>query len=161
MIDMRTESWLRPAAEPGSEGPHAEGPPGKIDPASVELQLGDPQLKGDPETLELRTAPRRVIRFRRGLLIASAAGIASAIACVAWFALQPVGLSMASEAPDLHAADNPGSPNELAGLPRSYGEGNSTAPDLGPPLPGDLGRPILEHQREMASEDGGPPQASA
>ena len=32
--------------------------------------------------------------------------------------------------------------------PRSYGD----VPRLGPPLPGDLGRPILERQREMATE---------
>jgi type IV secretion system protein VirB10 len=33
-------------------------------------------------------------------------------------------------------------------LPASYGE----VPKLGPPLPGDLGRPILERQRRMAAE---------
>lgn len=36
----------------------------------------------------------------------------------------------------------------LNGLPASYGD----VPKLGPPLPGDLGRPILERQRRMATE---------
>src|SRR3546814_8472923 len=35
-------------------------------------------------------------------------------------------------------------------LPATYGD----APKLGPPLPGDLGRPILESQRRMAMETG-------
>lgn len=111
--------------------------------------------KLDPESLELRASPRSVVRFRRGLLIGSAAGISTAIAAAAWFALQPVGLRMAGETPELSHAENDQSPEALAGLPESYG-GTETVPELGPPLPGDLGRPILEHQRSMATEEGAP-----
>src|SRR3546814_10430133 len=44
-------------------------------------------------------------------------------------------------------------PDALAGAPTNYGD----VPQLGAPLPGDLGRPILNHQRtlEMVPEDGG------
>ena len=37
-------------------------------------------------------------------------------------------------------------PDTLAALPASYGD----VPKLGPPLPGDLGRPILDRQRQLA-----------
>src|SRR3546814_3280585 len=44
-------------------------------------------------------------------------------------------------------------PDALAGAPTNYGD----VPQLGAPLPGDLGRPIPNHQRtlEMVPEDGG------
>lgn len=112
----------------------------------------EPQAKRDPESLELRAAPRRVVRFRRELLIASAAGLACALAAVAWVALQPIGLRMAEPAPELHAAGSEPSTDALAGLPSSYGESDTKVPELGPPLPGDLGRPILAHQRAVAAE---------
>src|SRR3546814_14598941 len=40
--------------------------------------------------------------------------------------------------------------NALGKLPASYGD----VPRLGPPLPGDLGRPIMKAQREMVTEEG-------
>ena len=40
------------------------------------------------------------------------------------------------------------SPEALAAAPGSY----DAIPKLGPPLPGDLGRPILAHQRKLAGE---------
>lgn len=43
-------------------------------------------------------------------------------------------------------------PDALAGAPANYGD----VPRLGPPLPGDLGRPILEHQRETGAAIPGP-----
>src|SRR3546814_975856 len=48
----------------------------------------------------------------------------------------------------------------LGKLPASYGD----VPRLGPPLPGDLGRPILKARGEMAIEEGanrGQPAADA
>jgi type IV secretion system protein TrbI len=110
--------------------------------------------KLDPEALELRARPRPVVRFRRGVLIAGAAGLATAIAAIAWVALQPVGLRLAGEAPELTASDADRSPEALEQLPSSYGAA-AAVPELGPPLPGDLGRPILAQQRASAAEEGG------
>jgi type IV secretion system protein VirB10 len=102
--------------------------------------------KADPETLVLRGRPRRVVRFRRGALIAIAAASSTAIAGITWIALQPATLrgvagaeekDIASQAPD----------DALAGAPKSYGE----VPKLGPPLPGDLGRPILRRQEQLGA----------
>lgn len=75
---------------------------------------------------------------------------------IAWVALQPAGLRLTSGVPELHPADGDPSPEALERLPSSYGDKPVAVPDLGPPLPGDLGRPILEQQRAMATEGGSP-----
>lgn len=106
--------------------------------------------KADPETLALRAAPGRVTRFRRGAMIAIAAVGSTAIVGVAWLALKPASIGLIAPADDkLVGAKAP--PDALAGAPTSYGD----VPQLGAPLPGDLGRPILNHQRglDMVPDD--------
>lgn len=103
--------------------------------------------KVDPETLVLRARPGRVTRFRRGAIVAVAALCSTAIVGVAWFALRPAGIGLAGARDDHPEIAAKASLDALAGAPRNYGE----VPRLGPPLPGDLGRPILERQREMAA----------
>jgi type IV secretion system protein VirB10 len=98
--------------------------------------------KLDPETLVLRAAPGRVTRFRRGAIIAIAAAGSTAIVGAAWFALKPGALHLVASGDDRQVAAK-APPDALAGAPSSYGD----VPQLGPPLPGDLGRPILNHQR--------------
>lgn len=105
---------------------------------------GAPPAKVDPETLVLRGAPGRVTRFRRGAIVAIAAAGSIAIVGAAWLALKPASLSLVAASDDrVVSAKAP--PDALAGAPVSYGD----VPLLGPPLPGDLGRPILDHQRQM------------
>ncbi|WP_337180629.1 TrbI/VirB10 family protein [Sphingopyxis granuli] len=100
--------------------------------------------KTDPETLVLRAAPGRVTRFRRGAIITIAAVGSTAIVGVAWLALKPATLNLVASGDDRQfGAKAP--PDALAGAPVSYGD----VPQLGPPLPGDLGKPILDHQREI------------
>ena len=110
-------------------------------------------VKVDPETLVLRARPARAIRFKRGIVVAAAAMASLSIAATAWFALTPTAFHIVTEADDRGVAAKP-SNDALSGLPGSYGD----APKLGPPLPGDLGRPILEGQRTMATEIAAPPQ---
>jgi type IV secretion system protein VirB10 len=98
--------------------------------------------KVDPETLVLRASPVRVTRFRRGAIIAIAAAGSTAIIALAWLALKPATLNLVAPGEDKAiAAKAP--PDALAGAPLGYGD----VPPLGPPLPGDLGKPILDHQR--------------
>jgi type IV secretion system protein VirB10 len=104
--------------------------------------------KVDPETLVLRGSPGRVVRFRRGVIVAIAALGSAAIIAVAWLALKPASLRLVASGEDRPANAASAAPEALAGAPRNYGD----VPRLGPPLPGDLGRPILERQREMATE---------
>lgn len=102
--------------------------------------------KADPESLVLRGRPRPVARFRRGVVIGGVAALSATVIALAWAALEPVTFRTVagdSSAPPLERS----TPQVLAGTPRDYGD----VPKLGPPLPGDLGRPILEQQREQSA----------
>lgn len=110
--------------------------------------------KADPETLVLRAAPRRVTRFRRGAIIAIAAVGSTAMAGTAWLALRPATLPLAASNDDRGQLAGKAPTDALAGAPVSYAD----VPRLGPPLPGDLGRPIVDHQgrlRETLPGDSG------
>src|SRR6202008_1425515 len=101
----------------------------------------------DPETLVLRGTPGRVVRFRRGAVIAIAALGSTAIVGAAWVALKPTTFRIVAGSDDRGDASAKAPPDALANAPKSYGD----VPQLGAPLPGDLGRPILEHQRAMGA----------
>lgn len=107
--------------------------------------------KVDPETLVLRARPGRVVRFRRGVIVAIAATGSLALVGTAWLALRPATVGLVASGEDRPAPATKAATDALAGAPRGYGD----VPRLGPPLPGDLGRPILERQREMATETPG------
>ncbi len=53
---------------------------------------------------------------------------------------------------ELYSTDNRSTPDGLAGLPKDY----AGVPKLGPPLPGDLGRPILAAQNRGPALSTGP-----
>ncbi|MBK6296512.1 MAG: TrbI/VirB10 family protein [Sphingomonadales bacterium] len=95
----------------------------------------------DPDSaVKLRGDPPRVMRLsRKAIGIASACGFAL-VGGALIFALQPAGRKGADE---LYNTDGVAVADNLAGAPKDYGQ----VPKLGPPLPGDLGRPILEAQR--------------
>ncbi|UUL82593.1 TrbI/VirB10 family protein [Sphingomonas qomolangmaensis] len=101
--------------------------------------------KVDPETLVLRGRPARVIRFRRGAVIAIAALGSTAIVGVTWVALKPAAFRIVAGADDQKDVASRAPDDALAGAPKSYGD----VPRLGPPLPGDLGRPILRRQEAL------------
>ena len=123
---------------------------------SAHPPAGAPPAKVDPETLVLRGAPGRVTRFRRGAIVAVAAAGSIAVAAAAWLALKPASLSLVAASDDkVVSAKAP--PDALAGAPTSYGD----VPRLGPPLPGDLGRPILDRQRRMGMAPGEPADEAA
>jgi type IV secretion system protein VirB10 len=113
--------------------------------------------KVDPETLVLRGNPVRVTRFRRGAIIGIAAATSTAIAGIAWLALKPVHLAMPESRDETAQLAQKPSSDALAGAPAGYGD----VPKLGPPLPGDLGRPIVERQRELAADGAAVPPPAA
>jgi type IV secretion system protein VirB10 len=100
--------------------------------------------KVDPETLVLRGRPARVVRFRRGLVIGVAALGSTALVGVAWVALKPPTFRVVASGEERADQGATSPPDALAGAPKSYGD----VPVLGPPLPGDLGRPILAAERK-------------
>jgi type IV secretion system protein VirB10 len=107
-----------------------------------------PQPKADPESLVLREKPRPVARFRRGVVIGGVAAMSASLIALTWLALEPVTFRTVAGDPGGRPFEH-SSPEAVQGAPRDYRD----VPQLGPPLPGDLGRPILEHQRE---QDGRP-----
>jgi type IV secretion system protein VirB10 len=80
------------------------------------------------------------MRLSRKVLIALGLIAAVAIAGALFFALQPKRQVAGSE---LYGIDNRTTPDGLSNLPRDYANLPKPVPKLGPPLPGDLGRPIL------------------
>jgi type IV secretion system protein VirB10 len=80
------------------------------------------------------------MRLSRRVLIALGLVAAVAIASAMFFALQPKRQIAGSE---LFSTDNRTTPDGLSNLPRDYAGAPKNIPQLGPPLPGDLGRPIL------------------
>ena len=106
-----------------------------------------PAPKEDPAGLVLRGRPRPVIRFRRGLIVGVAAAAVSALAALAWVALQPI--SFAPVRGGASAAVSGASPEAVAGAPASYAD----VPQLGPALPGDLGRAIVDRRRSAIGDD--------
>jgi len=115
-----------------------------------------PQAKVDPETLVLRARPARAIRFKRGVIVSLAAVAAGGVLVTSWFALEPHALHLATS-PDDQAPAIKAPSDTLSRLPTSYGD----APKLGPPLPGDLGRPILDRQRQLAAQPATQPMATS
>lgn len=108
-----------------------EGP----EPENVEQHL-----TGEPAPpMRLRAEAPRVTRLSRkvlaGLGLVASVGIGGALI----YALQTRDGGRPNE--ELYSTDNRATADGLAGLPRDY-----TGPVLGPPLPGDLGRPILNAQ---------------
>jgi len=102
--------------------------------------------KLDPESLAIRARPPRAIRFKRGVIIAIAAASSVSIAAVTWMALKPSFVRHTNAPEEMSQPNARATSDALAGAPATYGD----VPRLGPPLPGDLGRPILEHERAMA-----------
>lgn len=96
----------------------------------------------DARRLEMRLRPNRppVMRLSRKVLIALGLIAAVAIAGALFFTLQPRRQGAGSE---LYSTDNRATPDGLSNLPRDYASLPKPVPKLGPPLPGDLGRPIL------------------
>lgn len=114
------------------------------------LVVETPLPKVDPESLAIRARPARAIRFKRGVIIAIVAIGSVSLIALTWMALKPTVFRHVAEE-TLSQPNGRASADALSGLPAGYGD----VPRLGPPLPGDLGRPILEHQRAMATETGG------
>jgi type IV secretion system protein VirB10 len=138
------------AADVPEQGGEADLEPAAatVQPDAAAGRVAPQQPKVDPESLVLRGGPRRVVRFRRELIIGIAAAGSLAVAVTAWIALSPVSFKLAASGEEFFGAKGTGSPEVLASAPESYDQ----VPKLGPPLPGDLGRPILEQQRKLAEE---------
>lgn len=116
--------------------------------SAATIDESDDAQKGPVEALALRANPRPIARFKRGLLIGAAAVGAVGLSALAWAALTPrAGETHTQEAPAVAAVSGS---DTLAALPKDYGQ--AAVPALGPPLPGDLGRAIVDQQHRNPVE---------
>ncbi|MDO7836283.1 TrbI/VirB10 family protein [Sphingobium sp. HBC34] len=107
---------------------------------SVEDRLAPQSARPDPAAFQLRGDPPRVMRLSRKALavvgVAAGLGIGGSLI----YALRPPGYRAAQE---LYNTDSRATAETITSGPRDYAQ----APRLGPPLPGDLGRPIVSAQQ--------------
>jgi len=89
--------------------------------------------------MRLRSSRAPVTRLSRKVLLGVATVAAAGIGAALFLALKPQHQVSGSE---LYNTDNHSTPDGLANLPHDYTGLPKPAPQLGPPLPGDLGRPI-------------------
>lgn len=89
--------------------------------------------------MQLRAAPPRVTRLSRKVLAAIGLSASLGVGGALIYALQTSETGRHGD--ELYSTSNRQPADGLASLPRDY-----TGPVLGPPLPGDLGRPILDAQ---------------
>lgn len=123
--------------DPEKEEGHKSGTPHPVETPDDDAR----PLTGEPVApMRLRPEPPRVTRLSRkvlaGLGLAASVGVGGALI----YALQT--RHGGDQGQELISTDNRTTPDGLAGLPKDY----SGVPKLGPPLPGDLGRPILNAQ---------------
>jgi len=117
-------------AEDGGTGPSGSG---RLDGVRTTQELA--------AELRLRPERPRVTRLSRRVLIGLGAASAIAIAAALMFALWPPGPKREGE--ELLNTDNRNVADGLNGLPHDYAGVPRPVPQLGPPLPGDLGKPLL------------------
>ena len=92
-----------------------------------------------PEEMRLRSSRPPVTRLSRKVLLGLGTAAAIGIGGALFFALKPQHQTTGSE---LYNTNNRNTPDGLANLPRDYTRLPKPVPQLGPPLPGDLGRPM-------------------
>jgi type IV secretory pathway VirB10-like protein len=124
-------------------------------------QEDDPQClaqqvdKVSPEAVALRAQPRPVKRLSRRALAALVGGLAVAVLGATIWSLRPLERRELHGPAELYNVDRVSHSEGLETLPADYSQLPPTAlaqpPELGPPLPGDLGPVIVRSQRSAAS----------
>lgn len=99
---------------------------------------------GSSASMRLRAEPPRVTRLSRKVLAGAAAVALVSIVTSLIYALQTRDPGKSED--ELYSTDNRATADGFASLPQDY-----TGPVLGPPLPGDLGRPIVSAQNPGSS----------
>ena len=111
----------------------------------ADIRPGDDKEGDRSAAMRLRAERPRVTRLSRKVLAGGAAVVSVAIFGATFWALQN-NRSHRSAPSELYTTDHHNVADGLTGLPRDYAGVPRQAPLLGPALPGDLGRPILNSQ---------------
>ncbi|MBG4637280.1 TrbI/VirB10 family protein [Pseudomonas aeruginosa] len=108
-----------------------------------------PQVgKVAPEAVALRAQPRPVTRLNRRTLAMFMGGLSVAVLGATIWSLQPHRRG-AGEQTELYNVDRVSKSEGLDGLPADYSKLPQKVPELGPPLPGDLGPAIVASQQPV------------
>lgn len=102
------------------------------------------------DQLSIRAKPRPVRHFNRNALIGIVAATSVIVLAAAAFALRAPDRSGAVKPQELYNTTTKPLPDGLADLPASYAD---VKPQLGPPLPGDLGAALIGNQRDPVPTD--------
>ncbi|WP_027528511.1 TrbI/VirB10 family protein [Bradyrhizobium sp. Ec3.3] len=107
-----------------------------------------PQAQDDASrAFQLRPERPGVTRISRRVLIGGTALVLALISGAVFVALQS-SKKRAPASEELYSTDHHNVADQLAGLPKDYAGVSKDVPPLGPPLPGDLGRPIVAAQTQ-------------
>jgi len=117
-------------------------------PEGAPVEVPDAAPKVDPETLVIRASPLRAIRFKRKVVVGITAVGVVALVGVTGIALKPSVFRVIANGDDKSDLGAKAPADALSALPKTYGD----VPQLGPPLPGDLGKPILERQQQLLAD---------
>lgn len=116
----------------------------------TDQSLSDSTQSTTAQPFRLRSEGPRVTRLSRTVLIGGTAlGLILVCGAVLW-ALQSNRLRGVAPQ-ELYTTDRPRVADGLSALPRDYTGVPRDVPPLGPPLPGDLGRPIVAAQGQPTS----------
>lgn len=118
--------------------------------------LAAPQAgKVAPEAVALRAQPRPVTRLNRRTLAMLTGGLSVAVLGATIWSLQPQRRGT-GEQTELYNVDRVSKSEGLDGLPTDYSKLPPKVPELGPPLPGDLG-PAIVHSQQPVTPAYAPP----
>ncbi|MFG0418047.1 TrbI/VirB10 family protein [Pseudomonas sp. zjy_8] len=120
--------------------------------------------KEAPESLELRAKPRPVTRLNPRMLAVVVGGLLAAVLGAMLWSLQPQQRRQGAEPNELYNVDRVARSEGLEQLPSDYSQlppPEPEVPQLGPPLPGDLGGPILRAEQHARGYGYGPDAAEA
>lgn len=106
--------------------------------------------KADPETMALRASPRPVVRLNRRMLAVILGALATMVLGATLWSLQPHKRER-NAAAELYNVDRVAKAESLDQLPKDYAglPARPAVPQLGEPLPGDLGPAIVKSQQPM------------
>jgi type IV secretion system protein VirB10 len=122
--------------------------------------IGSPRKEPPPSELRIGAPPRPVTRLSRRTLVVATALVTALVFAALWYALGIRPLRFAG-GPELYNT-NAKPTDALANLRDSYADLTrprpapsppQAVPQLGPPLPGDLGRPMLQQQTPAPAAD--------
>lgn len=101
-----------------------------------------------PDDITIRAAPAPIRRFNKKALMILIGGASVLVLGGFALAMKSPRAGDAARGSELYSTRNQARAEGLTALPASYAEIKQPAPSLGPPLPGDLGAPMLKAQRE-------------